>query len=404
MSEETCYGQLSSMMSKQLKVVDSRIKSSTKELDWNYLKRTPQFLKQRIKFGNGSYTSDEEFNYLEKQFKETEKTLQSVEKYVKMYSKSTLTLLDRSTAVGKGYSLLYDPYEDLAKKTGEQSNSQVFEDQYRKWQNVNNYIETINMCKSEIENETKTLAAMVELKIQEIYSNINNIHKKIRVRSYALVDYDKVYNSHDNLLLKQKSGELTVKQSQQLFSSERKLEENKVKFDEINDLLKKELPYFLKLVELILTPLQEYVYYVQLMNYFQFSSRCKSYANFINLDVRIISSPNFADELMTQNSIDSLGAYDSINQLTLINFRDRYLSDITLALEPENRNPILKETNSYYYMAKFNFEGQQEGDLSFKHGDIITVLTRNGNWWKGELDGVVGIFPRNYVEEYSPRD
>jgi SH3 domain-containing YSC84-like protein 1 len=47
--------------------------------------------------------------------------------------------------------------------------------------------------------------------------------------------------------------------------------------------------------------------------------------------------------------------------------------------------------------AKFTFEGEQDGDLSFKKGDFITVLKRTENetdWWTGRVDGREGIFPR----------
>jgi len=52
--------------------------------------------------------------------------------------------------------------------------------------------------------------------------------------------------------------------------------------------------------------------------------------------------------------------------------------------------------------AKFAFEGEQDGDLSFKKGDMITVIKRTENetdWWTGRVGGREGIFPSNYVEK-----
>ena len=51
--------------------------------------------------------------------------------------------------------------------------------------------------------------------------------------------------------------------------------------------------------------------------------------------------------------------------------------------------------------AKFDFQGEQSYDLSFKAGDVITVLTQTGqtdDWWEGKLNGQVGLFPANRCE------
>jgi hypothetical protein len=48
-------------------------------------------------------------------------------------------------------------------------------------------------------------------------------------------------------------------------------------------------------------------------------------------------------------------------------------------------------------IAKFTFDGEQAGDLSFKKGEIITILKRTENesdWWTGRVGEKEGIFPR----------
>ena len=57
--------------------------------------------------------------------------------------------------------------------------------------------------------------------------------------------------------------------------------------------------------------------------------------------------------------------------------------------------------------ARFDFEGEGQGDLAFEDGDVIQLLAHCGDdWLKGELNGKVGIFPASFVEiiEDLPED
>ena len=48
----------------------------------------------------------------------------------------------------------------------------------------------------------------------------------------------------------------------------------------------------------------------------------------------------------------------------------------------------------------YAFNAVQPGDLSFKAGDIITIVEKTEkDWWEGELNGVRGQMPSNYVQE-----
>eukprot|EP00055_Hartaetosiga_balthica_P018691 m.135160 g.135160 ORF g.135160 m.135160 type:complete len:343 (+) comp9857_c0_seq1:48-1076(+) len=50
-------------------------------------------------------------------------------------------------------------------------------------------------------------------------------------------------------------------------------------------------------------------------------------------------------------------------------------------------------------IAVFDFEAENEGELSFKEGQKIKIIQRlDENWLEGEIDGRSGMFPDNYVE------
>jgi signal transducing adaptor molecule len=50
--------------------------------------------------------------------------------------------------------------------------------------------------------------------------------------------------------------------------------------------------------------------------------------------------------------------------------------------------------------ALYDYPGYEEGELSLSAGQIVKVFdnTTFHDWWKGEINGKVGIFPSNYVQ------
>ncbi|XP_048883179.1 rho guanine nucleotide exchange factor 7-like isoform X2 [Brienomyrus brachyistius] len=55
--------------------------------------------------------------------------------------------------------------------------------------------------------------------------------------------------------------------------------------------------------------------------------------------------------------------------------------------------------------ARFNFRQNNEDELSFSKGELITVTRQEeGGWWEGTLEGRTGWFPSNYVREVKPSE
>jgi len=54
-----------------------------------------------------------------------------------------------------------------------------------------------------------------------------------------------------------------------------------------------------------------------------------------------------------------------------------------------------------FVTAKYDFAGENQGDLAFRTGDRIKIIKKTGSmddWWEGELNGSRGMFPRNYCD------
>lgn len=53
--------------------------------------------------------------------------------------------------------------------------------------------------------------------------------------------------------------------------------------------------------------------------------------------------------------------------------------------------------------ALYNYDGKEPGDLKFSKGDVIILRRQvDENWYHGEMGGVHGFFPTNFVQVVKP--
>lgn len=59
---------------------------------------------------------------------------------------------------------------------------------------------------------------------------------------------------------------------------------------------------------------------------------------------------------------------------------------------------VSNETNAVAKVT-FDYDAENDDELTLKEGDIVKVLNQEEEgWWKGELNGKIGVFPANFVE------
>ncbi|CAX45133.1 starvation-or genotoxic-stress mediator, protein, putative [Candida dubliniensis CD36] len=357
---------LSNLVSNHLKIVDKKI-TGNEQFHWNRLKRTPQILKQKIKFAAGSYTVDQTFNELDEELIAIEASIKKLSKYAKVFGESMNQILSNSVGSAESFQNLIDPYTNL------KNDSQILDDAYTAWSKITKYKHKVKDIF--VETEIDHLVSSVEKKLSEICKIYNAVFKKIELRKTALLDYDKVYNDHESLLLKQEQSELTLKQNNQLYSLERKLEDTKTRYTRINSLLVRELPLLICFTQEAMGYVQAHIYYVHLTFCYQVSERIKEH-DLIENDVNKIVS----DFLLKNDPI--------VKEIE---------TSILAPHQIDSNNDYAKINESYCY-ALHDFAGEEESDLRFSKGDKIKILVGNGTWWEGQLHGKIGQFPSNYVQ------
>ena len=72
-------------------------------------------------------------------------------------------------------------------------------------------------------------------------------------------------------------------------------------------------------------------------------------------------------------------------------------SAVANPVAPKRAKPGAKETSTV--TAIYAYKANETGELSFKKGDIITVIEKDSSgWWEGKTARGQGVFPANYVK------
>jgi len=81
-----------------------------------------------------------------------------------------------------------------------------------------------------------------------------------------------------------------------------------------------------------------------------------------------------------------------------LNRYDDFVDDLSQRSRSQDQTPEPR----LVARALYNFVGQSSRELTFRRGDIIFVRRQvDKNWYEGEYNAMIGLFPSNYVEVIS---
>jgi len=121
-----------------------------------------------------------------------------------------------------------------------------------------------------------------------------------------------------------------------------------------------------------------------------------------NLDAEFVNKRRLSLQLYLQTLVLTLQAWGAEGKLPryppdeLAEFLGGYDYKHLFAAEVSSTPNI---QGRFPAIALYAYESQSDGELTFKEGAKITVLTKDSSgWWMGEMNGVTGLFPSSYVQ------
>ena len=97
----------------------------------------------------------------------------------------------------------------------------------------------------------------------------------------------------------------------------------------------------------------------------------------------------------TINAVNFMQSYD-------VEDRSKRFVSNTFDQQPEATQHE-NATKPMYVIALYDYQGENPSDLKFERGDRIRLTNMHtSGWWDGELNGKIGLFPKDYVVFENP--
>lgn len=119
-------------------------------------------------------------------------------------------------------------------------------------------------------------------------------------------------------------------------------------------------------------------------------------ANRVELLTRSKTSPPRQDSIDTVSlsSTSSSHMPTHLSQSHTSNISRLHASNLSLSTSS------LGPASTNYALALYSYTADNTDELTFYKGSVIAILSKEDpDWWKGEVNGQVGLVPANYVQE-----
>jgi len=336
--------------------------------------------KQKIlqKIGNSEKSVDEDYSTLKTQYKAMAKLIKSIDGELKKQSKSetfnvSFELL--GTSIGKFYE--DDPQE--SHKAAEFTNA----------------IASIKAAIVEYNEYQKQISTLV----QEYLGKLLAIKPKITERENLHLDYDKWRNQVKTYQ------EKPPKEAEKMEQAEKKYENYKELFESSNNDVIQTLSSFYE------NRYQDFDGAYSLLVTSQYKLFTRILIAFQELRSKGSSNPMSPMSLQSYQSNSSNQSSSNQPTATTKSLPNPWANQSTPQTQEESPKTakklpdpkvslLLNKSKAKKAKAIYEYEANEDNELSFKEDDIITIIEEvpDSQWWKGECKGSIGLFPNNYVE------
>lgn len=370
-------------------------------------------------FGSLAETKDDEFEHLAVQASDLETLAKKLWDDAKRFKDSLSLMLAHQAAISEAFVAVLDHIKYTETKNGGLNNEDNPKDasSVLDRENNNNIARKFSVAmidaKEILSQDLERIERLVVMPTGDYLLILRDVQKALTKRAHKMLDFDRHRQAVEKLKQKQNR---TAQEEKTMGQCENSLDLAAREYNNINNLLKQDLPVIIATRVDFIDPCFLAFYEYQVKVYHTLYGIFYGVVN-DNFDVNTSAAASYeAKAHAVQQLLNSLTIPQRLQQpssefltppvnATAATSRriSQPISLISVAdMPPAYIQPSIPTTDAKptFAVALFDFEGQEEGDLSFKRGDRIEVTERRADvndWWIGTFNGKSGQFPGNFI-------